>query len=152
MWLVFYRTILGLRHQMSSVQRLVLLQTARVTSGESFNLMVPQVPSVLWEKHNLPERYREETEKPEESVRHNSKLAWRNAHAENRFAFLSVCNAQVVSSSPLALKDNSHQHEEELKISTFILRRFIHGSLWDAVGLKSHENAKQRGRRSFAFN
>lgn len=49
---------------MSSVQLLVLLQTACVMSGKSFNLMVSQVSSVSWKKHNLLKRDYEATDRP----------------------------------------------------------------------------------------
>lgn len=60
---------------MSSVQLSVLLQTACVMSGKSFNLVVPQVPSVSWEKHNLPKREYEGTTTPQEILRHNCNVA-----------------------------------------------------------------------------
>lgn len=74
---------------MSSVQLLVLLQTACVMSGKSFNLMVSQVPSASWEEHNLPKRDCEDTTVPQEILRHDSNMAWINTHSENKFPFPS---------------------------------------------------------------
>lgn len=51
---------------MSSVQLSVLLQTACVMSGKSFNLMASQAPSASWEEHNLPKRDCEDTTVPQE--------------------------------------------------------------------------------------